>query len=191
MVPRSEESATTFTSQTPNTQHAQGKDPAAAAAKEATCQALAVALDCGLRLLHPFMPFVTEELWQRLPRPGAQPKSIMVRWEGRMFHLHARLLCTDSSRGSLSNELARSPVLIRFPLYASSSEDLYATNAYILYATNAYIERASAKHAYNACITFNTTRSTPKGCGLPQAARQLGRARAGEGVCGHAGALGC
>ncbi len=37
-----------------------------------------MALDTGLRLLHPFMPFVTEELWQRLPRPGKQPPSIMV-----------------------------------------------------------------------------------------------------------------
>ncbi|CAG9465555.1 unnamed protein product [Pedinophyceae sp. YPF-701] len=43
-------------------------------------QALWVCLDTGLRLLHPFMPFVTEELWQRLPRmPGTQAApSIMV-----------------------------------------------------------------------------------------------------------------
>lgn len=27
------------------------------------------ALDVGLRLLSPFMPFITEELYQRLPRP--------------------------------------------------------------------------------------------------------------------------
>ena len=33
------------------------------------CQdVLYTCLDAGLRLLHPFMPFVTEELWQRLPR---------------------------------------------------------------------------------------------------------------------------
>ncbi|GCC48190.1 hypothetical protein chiPu_0032255 [Chiloscyllium punctatum] len=36
-------------------------------------------LDTGLRLLSPFMPFVTEELYQRLPRRSAQdPPSISV-----------------------------------------------------------------------------------------------------------------
>ncbi len=32
-------------------------------------------LECFLRLLHPIMPFITEEIWQRLPREG---NSIMV-----------------------------------------------------------------------------------------------------------------
>jgi len=45
----------------------------AAAQKQATRDTLWVCLETGLRLLHPFMPFVTEELWQRLPRrPGQQ-----------------------------------------------------------------------------------------------------------------------
>jgi valyl-tRNA synthetase len=45
-------------------------------------------LDYGLRLLHPMMPFVTEELWQRLPRRQGDPKSIMI----ADFPLHVRLL---------------------------------------------------------------------------------------------------
>ncbi|KAJ9648518.1 Valine--tRNA ligase, mitochondrial [Coniosporium tulheliwenetii] len=40
---------------------------------------LYTALDSGLRLIHPFMPFLTEELWQRLPRRlGDTTKSICI-----------------------------------------------------------------------------------------------------------------
>ncbi|MCO5602754.1 hypothetical protein L7F22_056892 [Adiantum nelumboides] len=48
--------------------------------KLATQETLWICLDNGLRLLHPFMPFVTEELWQRLPRrSGSMMKpSIMI-----------------------------------------------------------------------------------------------------------------
>ena len=31
-----------------------------------------------MRLLHPFMPFITEEIWQQLPKPSGAPQSIMI-----------------------------------------------------------------------------------------------------------------
>ncbi|EKM51310.1 uncharacterized protein PHACADRAFT_263357 [Phanerochaete carnosa HHB-10118-sp] len=47
--------------------------------RESAQQTLYTCLDHGLRLLHPFMPFVTEELWQRLPRrPDDSTPSIML-----------------------------------------------------------------------------------------------------------------
>ncbi|XP_044532837.1 valine--tRNA ligase [Gracilinanus agilis] len=53
-----------------------GKDQVAA---ESARQTLYTCLDVGLRLLSPFMPFVTEELYQRLPRRGPQaPPSLCV-----------------------------------------------------------------------------------------------------------------
>lgn len=49
------------------------------ASQKSAQQTLYTCLDHGLRLLHPFMPFVTEELWQRLPRrPNDATPSIMV-----------------------------------------------------------------------------------------------------------------
>ncbi|ESP01745.1 hypothetical protein LOTGIDRAFT_176433, partial [Lottia gigantea] len=48
-------------------------------AKRACRDVLYTCLDMGLRLLHPMMPFVTEELFQRLPRRHAnEPPSICV-----------------------------------------------------------------------------------------------------------------
>ncbi|MBC2202379.1 class I tRNA ligase family protein, partial [Listeria welshimeri] len=39
-------------------------------AKQTTRSVLAYVLDNTMRLLHPFMPFVTEEIWQNLPHDG-------------------------------------------------------------------------------------------------------------------------
>ncbi|MCG0275215.1 MAG: valine--tRNA ligase [Thermosediminibacteraceae bacterium] len=44
-------------------------------AKKSTQRVLYTVLERVLRLLHPFMPFITEEIWQHLPHEG---KSIMV-----------------------------------------------------------------------------------------------------------------
>lgn len=49
-------------------------------ARKAARDTLWVCLDTGLRLLHPLMPFVTEELWQRLPQAEGtcRKESIMI-----------------------------------------------------------------------------------------------------------------
>ena len=55
-----------------------GEDPQARARAQRT---LAEVLEVTLRLLHPFMPFITEEIWQRLfpiPGSGGPDTSIMV-----------------------------------------------------------------------------------------------------------------
>ncbi|MCL7046507.1 hypothetical protein MKW94_009913 [Papaver nudicaule] len=49
--------------------------------RSAARDTLWICLDNGLRLLHPFMPYVTEELWQRLPQVAgnlAKKDSIMI-----------------------------------------------------------------------------------------------------------------
>ncbi|XP_015087822.1 valine--tRNA ligase, mitochondrial 1 [Solanum pennellii] len=47
-----------------------GDNPEFVSARRSAQDTLWLCLDNGLRLLHPFMPFVTEELWQRLPASG-------------------------------------------------------------------------------------------------------------------------
>jgi valyl-tRNA synthetase len=35
-------------------------------------------LEAAMRALHPMMPFVTEEIWQRMPKAASSPKSLMI-----------------------------------------------------------------------------------------------------------------
>ena len=46
--------------------------------KRTTRYVLWYTLEHLLRLLHPFMPFITEEIWQALPKAGDSPASIML-----------------------------------------------------------------------------------------------------------------
>ncbi|MFO0549455.1 MAG: valine--tRNA ligase [Polyangiaceae bacterium] len=53
----------------------QGSDEAK---KEETRAVLAYTLEASLRLLHPFMPFITDELWQKVPRPAGSAASLAL-----------------------------------------------------------------------------------------------------------------
>ncbi len=53
-------------------------DPARAARRHVVQGVLATALETTMRLLHPFAPFVTEEIWQKLPKPPQLPGSLMI-----------------------------------------------------------------------------------------------------------------
>ena len=65
------------------------------AARGETRAVLAHVVETALRALHPFMPFITEELWQRVPRPSDGPASIAL----------SRYPTAESGRADLSAEV--------------------------------------------------------------------------------------
>ncbi len=54
------------------------QDAVRAARRHVVQGVLASALETTMRLLHPFAPFVTEEIWQKLPKPPQLPGSLMI-----------------------------------------------------------------------------------------------------------------
>ncbi|HLL22036.1 MAG TPA: valine--tRNA ligase, partial [Kofleriaceae bacterium] len=54
------------------------QDLAKAARRHVVQGVLATVLETTLRLMHPFAPYVTEEIWQKLPKPPQLPGSLMI-----------------------------------------------------------------------------------------------------------------
>ena len=64
-----------------------------------------VAIEAGLRILHPMMPFVTEELWQRLPGRGtlgdSEPETIMLAKFPQCNEAYRNLDCEASMEATM------------------------------------------------------------------------------------------
>jgi valyl-tRNA synthetase len=67
--------------------------------------ALWLAIEAGLRILHPMMPFVTEELWQRLPGRGSlgdsEPESIMLAEFPTCNEAYKNVQCEESMEATM------------------------------------------------------------------------------------------
>ncbi|UFT97936.1 valine--tRNA ligase [Radiobacillus kanasensis] len=66
------------------------------AAKKTTRSVLAYVLDSTMRMLHPFMPFVTEEIWQSLPHDG--PSIAVSEWPQVKEDLHDEQAAEEMKR---------------------------------------------------------------------------------------------
>ena len=64
-----------------------------------------LAIEAGLRILHPMMPFVTEELWQRLPGRGSlgdsEPESIMLAEFPTCNEAYKNVQCEESMEATM------------------------------------------------------------------------------------------
>ncbi|KOS60452.1 valine--tRNA ligase [Lysinibacillus agricola] len=113
------------------------------AAKKTTRSILAYVLDQTMRLLHPFMPFITEEIWQHLPHEG---ESITVAaWPTVREELH---FAEEADNMKLLMDIIRSvrniraevntPMSKKVPLYISAKD---AATVSVLEANKAYLEK--------------------------------------------------
>jgi hypothetical protein len=149
-------------------------------AKLSAQQTLYTCLDHGLRLLHPFMPFVTEELWQRLPRrAGDKCPSIMI----SAYPVHVRVSVlgagshlTRRSRMRLTSRRRRS--VISTPCSRRSRPDvrLQRRTAYRTTSSVSALLRSAQTRAYTCLFSLP-----------PRAVTERGRAVRGAGADdGHA-----
>ena len=112
-------------------------------AKKTTRSVLAYVLDQTMRLLHPFMPFVTEEIWQHLPHEGESITTAAWPQVRPEFDFEAEAgdmkLLMDIIR-SVRNIRAEvnTPMSKKVPMFIAAKD---AATADVLAANKAYIEK--------------------------------------------------
>ncbi|WP_042475013.1 valine--tRNA ligase [Bacillus ndiopicus] len=113
------------------------------AAKKTTRSVLAHVLDQTMRLLHPFMPFITEEIWQHLPHKGesitvaawptVNPAFSFEQDEQSMKLLMDIIRSVRNIRAEVNTPMSK-----KVALYVSAKD---AATAEVLEANKAYIEK--------------------------------------------------
>ncbi|OCS94691.1 valine--tRNA ligase [Caryophanon latum] len=113
------------------------------AAKLTTRSVLAYVLDNTMRLLHPFMPFVTEEIWQHLPHEGESIVAAAWPTVNEAFNFEA-----DAQSMKILTEIIRSVRNIRAEVNTPMSKKVNLSilakdeaTATILEQNRAYIEK--------------------------------------------------
>lgn len=112
-------------------------------AKLTTRSVLAYVLDNTMRLLHPFMPFVTEEIWQHLPHEGesitiaawptVNPAFNFEQEAGDMKLLMDIIRAVRNARAEVNTPMSK-----KVPMYISAKDSATAS---VLEANAAYIEK--------------------------------------------------
>ncbi|TGU89718.1 valine--tRNA ligase, partial [Mesorhizobium sp. M00.F.Ca.ET.186.01.1.1] len=111
------------------------------AAKKTTQSVLVTVLDQTLKLLHPFMPFITEEIWQALPHqgesitvapwPAVNEQWIFAEAEGEMNLLMEIIRSVRNIRAEVNVPMSKKIELMIKPSDAISAERLARGEEYI------------------------------------------------------------
>lgn len=138
------------------------------AAKKTTQSVLVTVLDQTLKLLHPFMPFITEEIWQALPHQGesitvAPWPTVNEQWifteaESEMTMLMDIIRSVRNIRAEVNVPMSKKIELLIKPSDATSAERLARGEEYIARFCNPEklaisMELATPEKAMSAVVT--------------------------------------
>ena len=108
--------------------------------KETAIQVLVYVLDQVLRLLHPFMPFITEEIWQSIPHDG--DALIVAQWP--VYRQQLAFSAEENQMESVMNAIRairNRRTEMNVPPSKKAALNIYAANAQIFKEGEGFLQR--------------------------------------------------